>query len=76
MVVQQLESGRAEVENQYIRAVRREGNQPAQELIRKVFKVVPRKWRASAKFRKAASLERRLRSVRCRKEIRPGRPSR
>ena len=45
MVVQQLESGRAEVENQYTRAVRREGNQPAQELIRKVFKVVPRKWR-------------------------------
>jgi hydrogenase expression/formation protein HypD len=45
MVVQQLESGRAEVENQYTRAVRREGNQPAQELIRQVFKVVPRKWR-------------------------------
>jgi hydrogenase expression/formation protein HypD len=45
MVVQQLESGRAEVENQYTRSVRREGNQPAQELIRKVFKVVPRKWR-------------------------------
>jgi hydrogenase expression/formation protein HypD len=31
MTVQQLESGRAEVENQYARAVRREGNQPAQE---------------------------------------------
>jgi len=45
MVVQQLESGRAEVENQYTRSVRREGNRPAQELIRKVFKVVPRKWR-------------------------------
>jgi hydrogenase expression/formation protein HypD len=45
MVVQQLESGRAEVENQYTRAVHREGNQPAQDLIRKVFKVVPRKWR-------------------------------
>jgi hydrogenase expression/formation protein HypD len=45
MVVRQLESGRAEVENQYARAVRREGNQPAQELIRKVFRVVPRKWR-------------------------------
>ncbi len=45
MRVQQLESGRAEVENQYARSVRREGNQPAQELIRKVFKVVPRKWR-------------------------------
>ena len=45
MTVQQLESGRAEVENQYARAVRREGNQPAQDLIKKIFKVVPRKWR-------------------------------
>ncbi len=45
MVVRQLESGRAEVENQYTRAVRREGNRPAQELIHKVFKIVPRKWR-------------------------------
>lgn len=45
LTVQQLESGRAEVENQYARSVRREGNQPAQELIKKVFQVVPRKWR-------------------------------
>jgi hydrogenase expression/formation protein HypD len=45
MTVQQLESGRAEVENQYARAVRREGNQPAQEQIKKIFKIVPRKWR-------------------------------
>lgn len=45
MVVQQLESGRAEVENQYVRAVRREGNRPAQELVGKVFRVVARKWR-------------------------------
>ena len=45
MVVQQLECGRSEVENQYSRAVRREGNQPAQDLIKKVFQVVPRKWR-------------------------------
>ena len=45
MTVQQLESGRAEVENQYVRSVRREGNQPAQALIKKVFRVVPRKWR-------------------------------
>jgi len=45
MVVRQLESGRAEVENQYTRSVRREGNQPAQALIRKVFEVVPRQWR-------------------------------
>jgi hydrogenase expression/formation protein HypD len=45
MAVRQLESGRAEVENQYARSVRREGNQPAQELMRKVFKVVSRQWR-------------------------------
>ena len=45
LTVQQLESGRAEVENQYARAVTRAGNQPAQDLIKKVFKVVPRKWR-------------------------------
>ena len=45
MCVQQLESGRAEVENQYARAVRKQGNQPAQKLVREVFRVVPRKWR-------------------------------
>ena len=45
MTVQQLESGRAEVENQYSRSVSREGNRPAQDLIRKIFKIVPRKWR-------------------------------
>jgi hydrogenase expression/formation protein HypD len=45
MCVEQLESGRAEVENQYARAVRHEGNKPAQQLIREVFRIVPRKWR-------------------------------
>jgi hydrogenase expression/formation protein HypD len=45
MVVQQLEQGRAEVKNQYSRSVRREGNRLAQELLKKVFQVVPRKWR-------------------------------
>ncbi|MCX6971632.1 MAG: hydrogenase formation protein HypD [Verrucomicrobia bacterium] len=45
MCVQQLESGRAGVENQYARAVCKRGNQPAQELMRKVFRIVPRKWR-------------------------------
>jgi hydrogenase expression/formation protein HypD len=45
MCVKQLEEGRAEVENQYTRAVRRTGNARAQDLIREVFKVVPRKWR-------------------------------
>jgi hydrogenase expression/formation protein HypD len=45
MCVLQLEEGRYEVENQYARAVRREGNRPAQELMAKVFRVVHRKWR-------------------------------
>jgi hydrogenase expression/formation protein HypD len=45
MCVRQLEEGRAEVENQYSRAVRREGNLPAQEVMREVFTVVERRWR-------------------------------
>jgi len=45
LCVRQLEEGRAMVENQYTRAVRREGNQPAQKLMREVFRVIPRKWR-------------------------------
>jgi len=45
MCVRQLEEGRAEVENQYTRAVRREGNPAAVRLIRQVFRVRPRAWR-------------------------------
>jgi hydrogenase expression/formation protein HypD len=45
MCVRQLEEGRAEVENQYSRSVRRDGNVPAQKLVQEVFRVVPRKWR-------------------------------
>jgi hydrogenase expression/formation protein HypD len=43
--VKQLEEGRAEVENQYARVVRDEGNPVAMAQIRKVFRTVPRKWR-------------------------------
>ncbi len=45
MAVRQLEAGRAEVENQYVRSVRREGNRPAQDLVEKVFTIVDRQWR-------------------------------
>jgi hydrogenase expression/formation protein HypD len=45
MCVRQLEEGRAEVENQYARVARQDGNEHARELIRRVFQVVPRKWR-------------------------------
>jgi hydrogenase expression/formation protein HypD len=45
MTIKQLEEGRATVENQYSRILDRDGNQPAQQLIRKVFEVGDRKWR-------------------------------
>lgn len=45
MCIRQLERGEAKVENQYARSVRREGNRHAQDLIREVFTIVPRKWR-------------------------------
>lgn len=45
MAVEMLEEGRWGVENQYTRAVARDGNRPAQELVGKVFTVSDRKWR-------------------------------
>ena len=45
MCVEQLEGGKAEVQNQYSRSVRKEGNREAQTLMRRVFEVIPRKWR-------------------------------
>ena len=45
MAVRQLEQGRAEVENAYSRAVVYAGNEPAQQLIDRVFMVCDRKWR-------------------------------
>jgi hydrogenase expression/formation protein HypD len=45
MTIRQLETERAEVENQYSRILNRDGNGPAQALIAKVFEVGDRKWR-------------------------------
>jgi hydrogenase expression/formation protein HypD len=45
LAVRQLEAGRAEVENQYARAVRPEGNPASRKLIDEVFEVCDRKWR-------------------------------
>ncbi len=45
MCVRQLEEGRCEVENQYTRAVRREGNDEARRIIGEVFEVMTRRWR-------------------------------
>jgi hydrogenase expression/formation protein HypD len=43
--VQQLEGGRAEVENAYARAVRTEGNPRARQVMDEVFAVADRNWR-------------------------------
>ncbi|HSJ08476.1 MAG TPA: hydrogenase formation protein HypD [Longimicrobiales bacterium] len=45
MAVDMLEDGRSGVENQYARAVHRAGNEPAQDLVSRVFCVADRKWR-------------------------------
>ena len=45
MAVKALEEGRWGVENQYVRAVSRAGNLPAQALVAQVFEVCDRKWR-------------------------------
>ncbi len=45
MAVRQLEEGRVDVENQYARSVRREGNVPARKLLSEVFSTIDRKWR-------------------------------
>ncbi len=45
MVVSQLEQGRAAVENQYSRSVRRQGNITALKIMDDVFEIVDREWR-------------------------------
>jgi hydrogenase expression/formation protein HypD len=45
LAVRALEQGRHGVENQYARAVTRDGNRPAQDLVARVFEVCDRKWR-------------------------------
>jgi hydrogenase expression/formation protein HypD len=45
LLVRQLEEGRADVENQYARSVRREGNRVARKVVDDVFEPVTRRWR-------------------------------
>jgi hydrogenase expression/formation protein HypD len=45
LAVAQLEDGRHEVENQYVRSVRREGTPPAQALVTEVLELTDRQWR-------------------------------
>jgi hydrogenase expression/formation protein HypD len=50
MTVRQLEEGRSQVENQYVRSVQREGNMAAKQLMEEVFTVTDRKWRGIGKI--------------------------
>jgi hydrogenase expression/formation protein HypD len=45
MLAAQLEEGRAEVENQYVRSVTRDGNVRARQIVEQVFETADRKWR-------------------------------
>lgn len=45
MLVRQIQQGNAEVENEYTRAVKPEGNRKAQQILKQVFEPVDVKWR-------------------------------
>jgi len=45
MLVRQLQQGKAEIENEYTRAVKPEGNRKAQQVMKQVFEPVDIKWR-------------------------------
>lgn len=53
LLVTQLEEGRHEVENQYARIVKREGNRSAQEMILNVFEISHRSWRGIGEIPKS-----------------------
>lgn len=53
MLVKQLESGKASVENQYVRGVSREGNRFAQERVAEVFEVADRTWRGIGEIKES-----------------------
>ena len=50
LCVRQLEAGRAELENQYTRSVRADGNRAARALLAEVFEPVARRWRGLAEL--------------------------
>lgn len=56
MCVSQLEAGRSDVENQYSRAVRADGNREARALLRRVFAIAPRKWRGIGEIKDSGLL--------------------
>ncbi|MCL2607191.1 MAG: hydrogenase formation protein HypD [Methanomassiliicoccaceae archaeon] len=54
MLAKQIKEGRAEVENEYSRLVKKEGNLKAQELIAKTFREADKAWRGFPVIKKSA----------------------
>jgi len=52
-VVKQLEEGEYKIDNQYARAVKAEGNIPAQKIINEVYEICDRKWRGIGQIPKS-----------------------
>ena len=50
LILKQINEGKAEVRNEYKRAVREEGNLKAQKLLNEVFNVISREWRGFPKI--------------------------
>ncbi|BBC26283.1 hydrogenase formation protein HypD [Pseudanabaena sp. ABRG5-3] len=50
LCIKQLEAGKAEVENQYARSVKKEGNQQAIAMMQEVFEATNRQWRGLAEI--------------------------
>jgi hydrogenase expression/formation protein HypD len=50
LILKQINEGKAEVRNEYKRAVREEGNLKAQNLLNEVFNVISREWRGFPKI--------------------------
>ena len=50
LCIKQLEAGKAEVENQYARSVKKSGNQQAIAMIEEIFEVTSRQWRGLAEI--------------------------
>ncbi len=53
MLAEQLEEGRAEVENQYSRSVRSDGNRNAMQMVESVLEVCDRNWRGMGRIPKS-----------------------
>lgn len=53
MCIKQLEEGKHEVENQYLRSVKKEGNNTAKKILNEVFEITDRRWRGIGEIKES-----------------------